>query len=162
VKGPHYDIVVTPSVLDRLIDLDPKSQRDSAPTRTDSVRELRRSVARDLDDLLNSRNSFPDLPDEFTEARRSVLTFGLPDFGAMNVVSPADRARLRQVLETTICTFESRLTNVTVTLAESGVTERSLRLHVDAQLVMEPAPEPVRFDVVVPVDVRKYEIEDRE
>lgn len=95
MKG-DAEVGVVASVLDRLLDLEPKSSRDVPPTRAQSVEEFRRSVLRDLDNLLNSRNTFTDLPADFAEAGQSVLTYGLPDFSALTVWSrnPNDETSL--------------------------------------------------------------------
>jgi type VI secretion system protein ImpF len=156
----EYDVRVTPSLLDRLLDLDHKSSRDIVPTRSESVRELKRAVQRDLEVLLNSRNPYSDLPTAFAEAGQSVLTYGLPDFSALNVSNPADQNRLRQIIESTVRAFEPRLTGVTAVLVPAGPSERSLFLRIDARLVMDPAPEPVSFDVVMPMQTLKYEVKE--
>jgi type VI secretion system protein ImpF len=155
-----HEIRVVASVLDRLIDLEPRSHRDVLPTRAESVRELRRAVQRDLDDLLNSRNTFSDLSPDFAEAGQSVLTYGLPDFSALNISSPRDQNRLRLVVEATIRIFEPRLTGIVATLTPPTPADRSLRLHVDARLVMDPSPQPVSFDIVMPLHTRKYEVKE--
>ena len=162
MKAADHEIRVVPSVFDRLIDLDPKNSHDVIPSRAESVRDLRRAVQRDLENLLNSRNTFSDLSLEFAEAGQSVLTYGLPDFSAMNIGSPRDQNRLRQVIEATIRVFEPRLTGVAATLQPPTTSERALRIHVDARLVMEPAPEPVSFDIVMPLHNCKCEVTSRE
>lgn len=155
-----YDVRVTPSVLDRLLDLDPKNSRDAATSRAESVRELKRAVQRDLENLLNARNPYSDLPAAFAEAGQSVITYGLPDFSSLNVVSSADQNRLRQLIESTIRTFEPRLTGITATLVPSSQTERSLCLRIDARLMMEPSPEPVSFDIVMPMQTMRAEVKE--
>ena len=136
-----YDVRVTPSVLDRLLDSDHKSLRDPVVSRAESVRELRLAVQRDLESLLNSRNPYSDLPAAFAEAGQSVITYGLPDFSALNVANTNDQHRLRQLIERTIRTFEPRLIGVNTTLMPASPTDRSMRLRIDARLVMDPSPE---------------------
>jgi type VI secretion system protein ImpF len=171
--GVDHEIRIVPSVLDRLIDLEPKSPRDILPTRAESIRVLRLAVQRDLDYLLNSRNTFADLSPDFVEARQSVLTYGLSDFTALNLSDERNQNRLRQVIETTIRTFEPRLTGVVATLTPLTPSGRAtdptkrpklvpLRLHVDARLVMDPSPEAVAFDIVMPLHTGKYEVKERE
>jgi type VI secretion system protein ImpF len=162
VKGVDHEIRHVGSVLDRLIDLEPKSHRDVLPTRAESVRALHRAVQRDLDNLLNSRNTFVDLSPDFVEAGQSVLTYGLPDFSALMISSPRDQNRLRQSIETTIRTFEPRLTGIVATVTPPTPTDRSIRLHVDARLVMDPSPEAVSFDIVLPLHTSKFEVKERE
>src|SRR6476620_2859291 len=157
-----YEIHIVPSVLDLLIDLEPKSSRDAADTRADTVRALRLAVGRDLDNLLNSRNTFADLSSDFVEGRQSVLTYGLPEFTAMNLSFPVSQQRLRQAIETTIRTFEPRMTGVVATITPPTNTDRSLRIHVDARLLMDPSPEAIAFDIVMPISSGKYEVKERE
>ena len=142
-----YDVRVTASLLDRLIDTDFRSSRDVEPSRADSVRELKRAVQRDLESLLNARNPHPDLPQSFAEAWQSVLTYGLPDF---SVGFTRDDDRVKQIIQNAIRTFEPRLANPTVTIAPSQTLEPTITLRIDARLIMDPAPEPVSFDVVLP------------
>jgi len=155
-----YDVRVTPSLLDRLIDLDHKSPRDVPTSRAESLRELKRAVQRDLESLLNSRNPYQDLAPAFTEAWQSVLTYGLPDFTAFNVSNPADQNRLRQLVENAIRTFEPRLAGTTVVLLPAVETERSLRFRIDARLMIDPAPEPVSFDILMPFQTMKSEVKE--
>lgn len=178
VRG-EGEVWVVPSVLDRLLDEEPKSARDVPPTRAESVRDFRRAVLRDLDNLLNSRNTFFDLSQDFVEAGQSALTYGLPDLSDLAVwsyeegdnkvktstpTSLRDLGRLRQAIETTIRRFEPRLTGVvaTVTLARPTDSDQAVRVHVEARLTMDPAPEPVSFDIVMPRNTGKVEVKDRQ
>jgi type VI secretion system protein ImpF len=160
VSRADYDVRVTPSLFDRLIDLDHRSSREVATSRVESVRELKREVQRDLESLLNSRNSYADLSAAFAEAGQSVVTYGLPDFSALNVSNPHDQNRLRQLIETTIRTFEPRLTGITAVLLPSAQTERSLYLRIDARLIMDPTPEAVSFDIIMPMQTQKCEVKE--
>ena len=163
-----YDVRVTPSLIDRLIDLDPGIPRDVVTSRAESVRDLRRAVRRDLETLLNSRNPYPDLPQAYLHAGQSVLTYGLPDFSTVGGTDEVGQARLRQLIEAAIRAFEPRLAGATVLplseteVGESGSSQRRgpLRLRVEARLVMDPAPEPVSFDIVQPDPAVKYEVKE--
>src|SRR5258706_16140666 len=104
----EYDVRVVPSVLDRLIDDDPKTLRDSIPSRSDTVREFRRAVQRDLENLLNTRNPHFDLPPEFAEVGQSAVAYGLSDFSALNVGNASDQQRLRHFVENALHSFEPR------------------------------------------------------
>jgi type VI secretion system protein ImpF len=160
VSKTDYDVRITPSVLDRLLDEDPRAPRDVVPTRAESVRALRRAVQRDLESLLNTRNPLYDLSADFVELSQSVAAYGLPDFSGLNVGSAADQQRLRHLVEAAIRAFEPRLSGVTAALLPTVQSERLLRLRIDARLLMEPAPEPVSFDVVMPYNTCKYEVKD--
>ena len=145
-----YDVRVTPSLLDRLLDPDPRNSRDPVVTRAETVRDMKIAVLRDLENLLNSRNAYHDLPIAFAEAGQSVVTYGLPDFSAI-LSRGADERRLRQTIEATIRTFEPRLTGVSATVLPVTPTDRSLRVRIDARLMLDPTPEPVSFDIVTQI-----------
>ena len=63
---------VRPSVLDRLIDDDPKSNVEPPLTRSQSVRQFKTALRRDLEWLLNARRVITPVPDECVELARSV------------------------------------------------------------------------------------------
>lgn len=60
-----------------------------------------------------------------------------------------------------IRTFEPRLTAIITTLTPPSATDQSIRFHIDAQLVMDPSPAPVSFDIVLPRHTNQYEVKDR-
>ncbi len=148
----HAGVTSTLSLLDRLIDREPKSQIEAPLTPAQSVRLYKRAVHRDLGWLLNTR-SIPDLLDEsFREANRSVYVYGLQDFSTYAITSQADRAKLMRHLIETIRLFEPRLTGVTIQPIESGEAGiQELRFRIEAMLLMDPAPEPISFDTVIDV-----------
>ena len=86
---------VRPSVLDRLIDEDPRSNVEPPLTRSQSVRQFKTALQRDLEWLLNARRIITPVPDEFPELARSVFTFGLPDITSMSKDSRESFERLR-------------------------------------------------------------------
>src|SRR5690348_3586410 len=89
------DVTVTLSVLDRLIDREPKTASEAPLTRSQSVRLMKAAVQRDLEWLLNSRRIFLDPDENLKELNRSVYVYGLPDFSNYGAASAPDRAKLR-------------------------------------------------------------------
>jgi type VI secretion system protein ImpF len=160
VSQADYDVRVAPSLLDRLLDADHSASRDVTPSRAEAVRAYKRGVLRDLENLLNSRNPHADLPAGFVESWRSVVTYGLPDLSGFNTDSVSDQQRLRQVIEGAIRTFEPRLAAVTTTLLPAPRPERTLRLRIDAKLLIEPTPEAISFDVVMPLQSAGCEVKE--
>lgn len=163
MRGEDHAGRVTPSLLDRLIDLNP-GVPDTAPSRSQSVRELRDAVRRDLEHLLNTRNALYDLPSAFVEVSRSVVAYGIPDLTSLNIASVRsdagshNRNRLRQIIETAIRGFEPRLSTVAVTLRDSERSDGALSLHIDARLMIDPSPEPIAFDILVPMNTRQCQV----
>jgi len=73
------------------------------------IRELKRAVARDLEALLNTRQeALDEVPESLEEVRRSLVTYGLPDFSAASLQSLRDRTRIRRALEDTIAYVRER------------------------------------------------------
>ncbi len=143
------EIRVTPSVLDRLIDLEPTASSEAPKSRSTSLQELKVSVRRDLEWLLNTR-CHGDLEDvENTEVRRSVAFYGLPDIMGMSPKSPSEQKRLTKALELAIRYFEPRFLNPKVTLDPVESVDRQLRFRIEAKLDIEPTPEPIVFDTIL-------------
>ena len=156
------DSTMVPSLLDRLLDDEPGVTRDS-PYRMDDVRALKRSVARDLEMLLNTRQeALTDLPETLEEVRRSLVVYGLPDFTDASLMSPRDRARIRRALEDAIAAFEPRLERVRITVEDPASHERALRFRVEGWLRVQPTPAPVAFDTVLQLTTREYVVQGRD
>ena len=147
---------ITPSVLDRLIDYEPETSREPLTSRARSARELKLSVKRDLEWLLNTRRAIDSLDADLKELQNSVAAYGLPDFTAFSIKSRSDQNRLRRAIEATVSAFEPRLEGVSVTLEPMRQGERVLRFRIDARLRIEPAPEPVTFDMMLQLDRGEY------
>lgn len=144
------DVTVTLSVLDRLIDREPKNQVEAPLSRAQSVRILRNAVRRDLEWLLNSR-SVAFGPDEaLREVNRSLYVYGLPDYSAYAAASAADQAKLLREILGTIKLFEPRLADVRMVPVEMpGNGLKEFKVRIEALLRMDPSPEPVSFDTVI-------------
>ncbi len=151
---------LVPSILDRLLDDEPQLSKEPATSRTQDLRALERAVGRDLEALLNSRQeTLQELPSEFVELNRSLLTYGLPDLTSLSLLSQDDRNRIRRSVEQAISVFEPRLQSVRVALEAPREHDRGLRFRIDALLRVDPAPEPVTFDAVLHLNTQQYEIQ---
>lgn len=150
--------LITLSALDRLMDDDPESQVEVSQTQAHSVRQLKESVRRDLEWLLNTRRVAVPPPDSLKEVNKSVYVYGLPDFSTYRL---RDIDKLIKVLATAIKTFEPRLVNVKVSPSDANEPGcRTLRLRIDATLMMDPAPEHISFDTVLELTSGEYEVKD--
>lgn len=143
------EIRVTPSLIDRLIDLEPKQSQEPPKSRSTSLRELKQSVRRDLEWLLNTRCHTMDFDDRLEEVRKSVLYFGLPDFSGVSVKNHNEQKRLTRAIEEAIKYFEPRFINLKVTLDPIDNLDRQLKFRIEASLDIEPTPEPVAFDTIL-------------
>jgi type VI secretion system protein ImpF len=146
----------TPSLLDRLIDLSPQSQKEAPISAGEQTRELRAALCRDLTALLNTRRA-DDFDRSYEEAANSLLTFGIIDFTAYNLKKGVDQEQLRRSVERAIRQFEPRLERVTVSVEEAASERPMLRLQISAALRSE-AGESVVFDATVQRDSRRVAV----
>jgi type VI secretion system protein ImpF len=156
---PDPELAVTTSILDRLLDLKPEESADPPANRSQSVRQLKASLRRDLEWLLNTRRNPDEVPETYEELFRSLYNYGLPDVTSMSLNSPRDRQRLLRLVEQTIEIFEPRLISTRVrALENTGSGPRILRFQIEALLKMDPAPEQILFDTVLQLNSGEYQI----
>jgi len=114
-----------------------------------SIEQLKDSVVRDLEALLNTRLGFsPDRFDACPEARASILTYGLADFAAYCLSSSEDRAAICASLKDAIERHEPRLKNVSATLERETGSVNRLSFVINATLHAADG-EPVNFSAVL-------------
>ena len=160
---PEHEPNLLPSVLDRLLDDRPGVASEPVASRAQNLRVLKKSVARDLEALLNTRQeALEALPEELPELGRSILTYGLPDFTSFNLGATDDRMRVRRCLEDAITNFEPRLRRIRVSIEPQREHDRTLRFRVDALLRTDPSPEPVMFDMVLQLNTQEYVVQGRD
>jgi type VI secretion system protein ImpF len=148
-RREDFEVRVTPSVLDRLLDFEPKESQEAPKSRSKSLRELKQSVRRDLEWLLNSRSYPGEIDERLEETPNSVVTYGLPDFTGISVRSHIELKNLKQSLETAIKNFEPRFLDVKITLDPVNNIDRTMHFRIEAYLNVEPSPEPIIFDTVL-------------
>ena len=148
---------VRQSVLDRLV-------QDGSPeprTWEASVELLKRNLLRDLEHLLNTRETGEAAGPDHPNVERSMYNYGLPDFASLSAESAKTPARLLRSIEREIELFEPRLANVRISLAdpdEKGA--RHMRFVIEATLRLDPEPERVEFDTVLEMDSGQIKIGD--
>jgi len=135
------------SLVDRLIDRDPRSSQEARPLRILDRRAMKESVRRDLGWLLNTRSPVP--PKQLEGQDRTVVNYGIPDFAALSAQNPDDRRRLALDVLRTVNAYEPRLKHVRVVVDEHRDDEKSLRVRIDALLSAGGIEEPVSFGAIV-------------
>jgi len=150
---------VTLSLMERLIDQDPKNATENPMTRAQSLRLLKNSLRRDLEWLLNSRQNPEAVGPEYRELERSLFNYGLPDATTMSWTSVADRQKLSRLIQVTLARFEPRISRLKVIPLESaGAARHVLRFQIEGLLDMDPAPEHISFDTVLQLASGDYQI----
>jgi type VI secretion system protein ImpF len=152
---------ITPSILDRLLDFEPDLTREPPASRARSLRELKQSVRRDLEWLLNTRSHLGEAASQLEEVNKSMAVYGLPDFTGMGVKSPGEQKMLVNSLETAIRLFEPRLMDLHVTLEPIDEIKRVLKFRIEARLKVDPVPEPVTFDTVLQMGSGQFEVQEK-
>jgi len=144
---------VLASLFDRLTDESPRNTREVPPPVYEQLREYKNTVARDLTNLLNTRRSERDIPEEFELTRQSLAAYGVQDFST----APMDREAIRTAIERTIRMFEPRLTRVQVSLDESS---RGLQFlyRISGMLRVNVGLEPVVYDAKLPSESRQFRV----
>jgi type VI secretion system protein ImpF len=139
-----------PSVLDRLFDNDPQNQVEHDPGHHQLLKQLRDSVRRDLENLLNTRFYILDPSDDYQELDVSLLNYGLPDLATVNIIDVEKRNQFTRKLEETLRMFEPRFKSVKISfLDNSDNNDRTLRFRIDAVIYADPLPEVVVFDSIL-------------
>lgn len=144
------------SVLDRLIDNEPGISREPVQHRTLNINQIKASVVRDMENLLNTRRQITPVPAEFREINNSLFVYGLQDFTSKDPRSPVIKQQLRNDIEKTIARFDSRLRNVMVRIEAPTASERNMRFRITGLLVIEPITEPISFDTYFDISRGEY------
>jgi len=135
------------SLLDRLIDLAPKSLQEYPPLRTQSRQAFMASLRRDLGWLLNTRSPLPQ--SELAHRQRSVIDYGIVDFSTFFTHNPDDYRGLKQLLEEAITCYEPRLQAPRVTITPLPGNHQELAISIEALLMIDEIKEPVSFPMII-------------
>ena len=145
----------TPGLLDRLMD----ERRDAAPGTPVNLEQLKDSVARDLEALLNTRVALAaSTLAGYPAARASILHYGVSDFAAFCLSSSADRAAVCASLKDAIETHEPRLREVSAALVPEAGSVNRLSFVIHARLAADSLAEPVNFNAVLQPSSLHYAI----
>jgi len=138
--GETIDLI--PSLLDRLAPAEEKEGELGAR----GQRDVERSIARDLEMLLNTRREEFLVPPEFEQTATSIVNFGVPDLtGCGSLRSGPEQAKLCRWIEEAIRNFEPRLRNVEVRVVDRENVTPILRFRIEAKA--EFSVQRIAFDV---------------
>ena len=117
------------SVLDRLVDKEPGMPDRIWISRAESLAQLKASVRRDLEWILNTRRGISADP-SLRELNRSVFVYGMPDLATYSLDSASDRARLMRELARAIELFEPRLDAISIVPLDQGRLAHALQFRI--------------------------------
>jgi type VI secretion system protein ImpF len=152
--------VVRPSLLDRLTGAVPSGV--PGPQLQVGLLALKRSVARDLEWLLNTVNWLPWDLEQSEELRTSNLAYGIPDLSPFSWLSQKDGQTICAALEQAIRLHEPRLSPRTVQvelLEHKDVDDLRIRFRIAGLLEVTPVFERVVYDSSVDLDSGAVQID---
>lgn len=124
-----------------------------------SIDQLKDSVARDVESLLNSRCGLPEgFLDGFAHCRQSLLSFGLKDFVSMSLANQGDRALICEDIRSALMVHEPRLQNPMVQVSNNAGPGQRLHFAIQALLIAHEANEVVSFDAVLQPVSQRYQV----
>lgn len=114
-----------PGVWDRLMGASESANSDRM-AQPMTLEQVKASVARDLEALLNTRVAIPEEQfSAYPRCRTSMLNYGVRDFAGMCLTSSEDRKIICDYLKVAIQCYEPRLKNVRAKVVmEPGVMNR--------------------------------------
>lgn len=135
-----------PSIIDRLLDPD---SMGTAWRQGYGVDQMVNVVRRDLEDLLNTRETGHLIPEAFVETRNSILSFGMPDMSTLTAMTSQQREEIGMMIASVVTRFEPRLKDVKATLLNPDEKrDQTVRFRIDARMRADPAPD-VAFDTIL-------------
>jgi len=137
-------------LFERLIDLDPKRPTDARPFRILTPDEMKASIRRELERLLDTRRAIgveASLPRE-EEEEMTVLDYGIPDFTTLSPGSVFDRRKLAEAIRRAVAAFEPRLLGATVRV-EAHHRKNTVQIYVEGMMRFGDVMEPVSFPVAM-------------
>jgi type VI secretion system protein ImpF len=134
-----------PSLIDRLVDDEPKKNAEAREFRVLSLSQLRASVLRDLNWLFNATQLAASLDlSDHPAVLRSVVNYGLPALSGQTA-RQMDMPQLERAIRQAIIDFEPRILADTLRVT-TEFNERDLDHHnqisfrIEAQIWAVPAP----------------------
>lgn len=145
-----YPYGFRPTLFERLL--------DESCVKGLTIQELRESVAKDLEDLLNSRIAKLAKIDHYPLVKKSIMQFGIVDFVGLSTANPLDRDKICQSIAESIAAHEPRLGKVQVEMLQNDNDMGALCLSIQAYLNIHPLYEPVVFDALLKPSTQQYVI----
>jgi len=151
--GNASETVFVQSVFDRL-----REEVNWPTTRTASLRYLKEAIRRDIEDLLNTRQSpIPEI-ESYPLAGVSVLNLGLQDLSQLGSSADERLEDIQRAVQQCIETFEPRLQNISVAVKNGSTPRREIWLNIEATIQVQPAAETVSFDTMLDLTSGMYSV----
>ena len=117
------------------------------PYRVEEWSSIRQSVAREIQNLLNTR--LPPRRWEAISEPQTVIDYGIPDFSSLTAASASDRLMLAEVITKKLAAFEPRLSQVRLEFLPHPTDRTSMVGTIEANLTIESLTQPVSFPLQI-------------
>lgn len=155
------DKKLRPSILDRLFDDDPKNQVEPKLEHHQILKQLRNSIRRDLESLLNTRFHIIEPSSDLVEVDKSIFNYGLPDLATVNIMDIERRKKFITHLENTLKRYEPRFKSVKVSFIDNEESvDRTLRFRINTVIYADPLPEVVVYDSMLDSVTRSLNVKE--
>jgi type VI secretion system protein ImpF len=152
--------VLARSILDRLLDTNPDLSQDPPLSTAEQIRELREGIRRDLEALLNTRRRPTAPPSLHEELGDALVSYGVDGMVSANLVTDEAKLRLARIIERRITLFETRLSDVRVTILKSRTNgERALRMRIQATFRVHEGMPPISFESTIDPSTQRFLVE---
>lgn len=152
--------VLSRSILDRLLDQSPDLGQDAPLSLVEQVREMREAIRRDLEALLNTRRCPIAPPAALDELKDALVSYGVEGVVSANLVTDESKLRLARAIEQRIALFETRLSDVRVTiLKNSAMGARALRMRIQATFRLHDGMPPISFESTIDPATQRFLVE---
>jgi type VI secretion system protein ImpF len=153
------DQPLVPSVLDRLLDNEPGVSREAPRSHNQVLADLKVSLRRDLENLLNTRCCCLAWPSDLKELDKSLVSYGVSDITGADLGAAKSREQFCRSLQSVLRQYEPRFKTVTVLLlTNADPLDRTLNFRIDGLVYADPAPEPVIFDSAMKPATGSFEV----
>ncbi len=140
--------MITQSLIDRLIDLEPEQMVEGAATEAAELAEYKVHLLRDLEHLLNTTQPIFVSHGKHDGMAGNIVGYGLADMATEDFSSDSVRDRLRRVVADTIRRHEPRLHDVSVQ-ADDSPSAKGITFRIMAVLSISRNDEIVVYDANV-------------
>jgi type VI secretion system protein ImpF len=152
--------VLARSILDRLMDTNPDMSQDPPLSTAEQIREMREGIRRDLEALLNTRRRPTAPPSACEELGDALVSYGVDGMVSANLVTDEAKLRLARIIERRITLFETRLSDVRVTILKSRTNgERALRMRIQATFRVHEGMPPINFESTIDPSTQRFLVE---
>ncbi|MCL6269334.1 type VI secretion system baseplate subunit TssE [Sansalvadorimonas sp. 2012CJ34-2] len=111
------------------------------------LKQLRESVRRDLEHMMNTRYRCVSPPDELGQVRKGIPNYGLPDLSTINLNSSEALNKFCRQVADAVRHYEPRIKSIKVESAQSiDPEDPTIRFRMEAVLHANPSQELLIFD----------------